>query len=42
MSTVFYAWTYGRFIESNIRRKNFIKRIKDPIFLKAVLVIKIM
>ena len=44
MTTVFYTWAYGGFIEiqSNLRKKNFIERIKAPIFLEAVLAIKVM
>ena len=44
MATVFYAWSYGRFIgiQSNLRRINFIERIKAPISLEAVLAVEIM
>ena len=44
MTIVFHTWPYGTFIEiqSNLRKKNFIERIKAPIFLKAVLAIEIM
>ena len=44
VTTVFHTWVNGRFIEiqSNLRRKNFIERIKAPVFLEAVLVIEIM
>ena len=42
MATVFHTWVYVRFIEinSNLRRKKlyFIKQIKAPIFLEAVLI----
>ena len=42
MTTVFYGRPDGRFIEitSNIKRKNFIERIKAPVFLDAVLAIE--
>ena len=44
MATVFLAWPFGRFIEiqSNLRRKKLIERIKAPIFLEAVLAIEVM
>ena len=44
MITVFDTWAYGRYIEiqSNLRRRNFIERIKAPTFLEAVLAIEIM
>ena len=44
MTTIFHARPYGRFIgiESNLRRKKLIERIKAPIFLDAVFAIKIM
>ena len=44
VTTVFHTWVNGRFIEiqSNVRRKNFIERIKALIFLEAVLAIEIM
>ena len=44
MKTAFHARSYGRFIEikSNLRKKNFIERIKAPIFLEAVVAIEIM
>ena len=37
MTTVFHAWTYGRFIEiqRNLDERNFIEQIKAPIFLEA-------
>ena len=39
IATVFHARSYGRFIEirSNLRRKNFIQKIKAPNSLEAVL-----
>ena len=44
MTTVFDTWAYGGFIE--IQRTageiNFLKEIKAPIFLEAVLAIEIM
>ena len=44
MTTVFHTWAYGGFIEipSNLMRKNPIERIKDPVFLEAVLAVEIM
>ena len=44
MTTIFHARLYGRFIEiqSNLRRKKLIERIKVPVFLEAVLVVEIM
>ena len=44
MTTVFYAWSYGRFteIKSDLRRKNFKEQIKAPNFLEEVLAIEIM
>ena len=42
MTGIFHARPYGRFIESNLRRKKLIERIKAPIFLDAVFAIKIM
>ena len=45
VTTVFHTWACGRFIEiqSNLRRKKLHRmNYKDPIFLEAVLAIKIM
>ena len=44
ITTVFHTWLYGRFMEiqSNLRKRNVIERIKAPIFLEALLVIEIM
>ena len=48
MTTVFHIKAYGRFIWANGRyrptsgERNFIKQIKAPIFLEAVLAIEIM
>ena len=44
MATVFHIWLYGRFIEiqSTSGERNFIERMKVPIFLEAVLAIEIM
>ena len=43
VTTVFHTWVNRRFIEiqSNLRRKNFIERIKPSIFLEAVSAIEI-
>ena len=43
MTTVFHTWPYGKFIEiqSNLRRKKVIERIKASIFFEAVLAIEI-
>ena len=44
VTAVFHTWAYGRFIE--IQRtsgeRNFIERIKAPMFVEAVLAIEIM
>ena len=42
MATVFHAWPYGRFIEIRAisGERNFIERIKAPMFLEAVLAIE--
>ena len=42
MTTVFHTWAYGGFIEiqSNLRRRNFIERMKALIFFKAALAIE--
>ena len=44
MTTVFHTRPYGRFteIQSKLKRKNLIERIKVPIFLEAVLAMEIM
>ena len=44
MITLFNARLYGRFIEkkSNTERKKFIKQVKEPTFLEAVLEIETM
>ena len=44
MKKLFDTWAYGRFIEiqGNLGGKNFIERIKAPIFSEAVLAIEIM
>ena len=44
MTTVFYAWSYSRFIKIQITsgERNFIEQIKAPIFLEALLAIEIM
>ena len=42
MTTVFHAWLYGRFVDTEQPpgERNFIERIKNPIFLEAVLAIE--
>ena len=43
MIAVFHAWSYDRFIKiASSGERNFIERIKAPIFLEIVLVIEIM
>ena len=43
MTTVFYAWPYGRFTETEQPlEKKITERIKVPIFLEAILAIEIM
>ena len=41
MTVVFNAWPYARFVEikSNHKKKNFIDKIKAPIFQEAVLAV---
>ena len=43
MTTVFHAWAYGRFIDYRATpgKRNFIERIKTPIFSEAVLATEI-
>ena len=43
MTIVLHVWPYVKFteIKSNLREKNFIKRIKTQIFLEVVLAIEI-
>ena len=42
MTTVLHTWLYGRFIQIQSKKeRNFIERIKAPIFLEAVLAIEI-
>ena len=44
MTTAFHVRPYRKFIniKSNLRKRNFIERIKDPIFLKTVLPLETM
>ena len=44
MTTVFHAWSYGRFIEiqNNLSRKKLPEQNKAQIFLEAILAIEIM